>query len=395
MDKYTVKFVSTFFLVAAATAGVAMTNPLVPSGTQSHVAVQLVLDQVVAQGEVPGILAEISDGDTTWFGTAGVANLKTGQKLLSQDELRIGSTTKTFTAMVMLQLAAEGVLTLDDSVEQWLPSVVQGGGHNGAAITIRQLLQHTSGIFNYVLDQNLMSKYVGRAFLEHRTDVFRPKQLVQIAMTHPPDFAPGTDWEYSNTNYILAGMIIERATGRTFAAEVSRRIARPLALTGTYMPTDATLHGPHGRLYSKLFLTEPNAKIYDVTEMSPSSAWTAGGMVSTATDLNRFFGALLSGELLPPAQQREMFTGAQTKNWIPNTTYGLGISSIRLSCGVTVWGHGGAITGSWSYVYGTRNGARMVSQHINGDWSDQIGTFTSILQAEFCPDAQVDAKKKR
>lgn len=339
--------------------------------------VRRVLERAVAEGDVPGILAEISDGGETWFGAAGVAEVETGRAFLPQDRFRIGSTTKTFTATVVLQLAAERRLSLDDTVEKWLPGVVYGNGHDGGKITIRHLLRQTSGVFNYLLDLEKL----------FRRDRWRPDQLVEIAMTYPPDFEPGTDWRYSNTNFILAGMIIERATGGAFADAVSRRIAQPLGLTGTYMPDDPAVRGTHGRFYSKLYSTDPDAAIHDATEIDPSPFWAAGGMISTVGDLNRFFAALLGGRLLPPAQQGEMFTTVPTKDWIPDTMYGLGISSVKLSCGVTVWGHGGSILGSWSYTYGTRDGVRVVAQHMNGDWSDQIGISTDVLRAVFCPNS--------
>jgi D-alanyl-D-alanine carboxypeptidase len=111
----------------------------------------------------------------------------------------------------VLQLAADGELSLDDTVERWLPGVVHGSGHDGNKITIRHLLNQTSGIFNYVLDPEAVSRYVGLGFLEHRYDRYRPEQLVATAMSHPPAFEPGTNWGYSNTNFVLAGMIIEKA----------------------------------------------------------------------------------------------------------------------------------------------------------------------------------------
>jgi D-alanyl-D-alanine carboxypeptidase len=117
--------------------------------------------------------------------------------------------------------------------------------------------------------------------------------------------------------------------------------------------------------------------------------WAAGGMISTAGDLNRFFGALLGGRILPLDQQRDMFTTVPTRNWISNAAYGLGVSSVRLPCGETVWGMGGALFGSWSYAYGARDGEQMVTTNVNGDWSnggwdDPIGIFTDLLEAKFC-----------
>ncbi|GAA1023331.1 D-alanyl-D-alanine carboxypeptidase [Acrocarpospora pleiomorpha] len=345
--------------------------------------VQRVLGKAVTEGDVPGILAEIRDHHRRWFGSAGVADTAIGSKRRASHRFRIGSATKAFVATVMLQLVAERKVGLDDTVEKWLPGLVHGNGHDGAAVTIRQLLNHTSGIFDYLRDQGAVNQYPNPS----------PQQLVQIAMTHPASFQPGASWEYSQTNYALVGLIIERASGGALADEIARRIARPLGLAGTYLPggADTKILGPHSRHYTRLYQTGPDAPTYDVTELNTSPFWAAGGMISTAGDLNRFFGALLGGRLLPPAQQREMFTMVPTKDWLPDTTYGLGVSTVKLPCGTTVWGMGGAIYGSWSYAYGSRDGKHLVATNVNGDWAsgrwkDPIGIFNDVLQAEFCSD---------
>ncbi|MGC0417280.1 serine hydrolase domain-containing protein [Embleya sp. AB8] len=344
-------------------------------------AIRRVLEQAVTQGGLPGILVEVRDGERQWFATAGVADTGTGDERAQQDRFRIGSISKTFVATVVLQLAAEGRLSLDDTAEQWLPGVLDGHHHDGAGVSIRMLLNHTSGIFNYTDDREAL----------HRYETHSPESLVRIAISHPLTFPSGSGWAYSNTNYVLAGMIIERVTGRALAAEITRRISSPLGLTGTYLPhgVDPTIDGPHSRHYTKLFRTDPGAPIHDATELDSSMFWAAGGMISTAGDLNRFFGALLGGRLLPPDRQRDMFTTVPTRDWIANTAYGLGVSSVRLPCGETVWGMGGALFGSWSYAYGTRDGAQMVTINVNGDWCDggwhdPIGIFTDLLQATFC-----------
>lgn len=372
-------------LTLASTANTALACPV-------HPAVQRVLDRATTEAGLPGILAEIRDEHGRWFGTAGTAELGTNRKRRAQDRFRIGSTAKTFTATVLLQLVAEGTLSLDDTVEKWLPGVVHGNGHDGSRITVRQLLNQTSGIFNYAMDPELVSQFFGLPFLRHRFDTVTPEQLVRIAMRHPPAFAPGTDWGYSNTNYTLVGLIIERASGSMLADQITRRIIRPLGLSGTYVPPadDPSIHGPHGRHYSKLMLPNPDAAIYDVTEQSPSGGWAAGDLISTVGDLDRFFGALLSGKLLPPAEQLAMFMTIPTHGWIDHSTYGLGMSSVTLACGTTVWGMGGALNGSWAYTYGTRDGGHLLSTNVNGDWAggtwqNPIGVFTDVLQAEFCP----------
>ncbi|MFF3111294.1 serine hydrolase domain-containing protein [Kitasatospora sp. NPDC057904] len=387
-------------VLSATAATPALATPaLAASAAKSgHDGVQKVLDRAVAEGGLPGAVAEVRDGHRHWYGGAGVADTATGRARHTQDRFRIGSTTKTFVATVVLQLAAEGRLSLDDSVDRWLPGVVDGPGYQPDRITVRQLLNHTSGVFNYVMDEDVQRKAGGPAFLRHRFDDYTPAQLVGIAMHHRPDFAPGTGWTYSDTNYVLAGLIVERATGTTLAEQIEQRISVPLGLGGTYTsaPSDITVHGPHGREYTRLGDPHPDAPVYDVTELSPSWGWASGDMISTVGDLDTFFAALLGGRLLPPAQQREMFTMIPTppKTWIENTAYGLGVSSIKLSC-TTVWGMGGAINGSWTYTYGSRDGRHLLSTNVNGDWTNgtwksgawPIGVFTDELEAEFCPSA--------
>ncbi|MCP3802233.1 beta-lactamase family protein [Allokutzneria sp. A3M-2-11 16] len=319
--------------------------------------------QGVLERAVPGILVEVQDGDRRWFGAAGVADTATGAPRLPEHRFRIGSTTKTFVATVLLQLVAENRLSLDDAVERWVPGV---GG-----VSVRQLLNHTSGIFSYTNDQEALSQH------EHYT----PEMLVKIAMSYPADFAPGTGWGYSNTNYVLAGMIIERVTGARLDEEIGGRIALP----GTYLPSDEKIRGPHSRHYTRLYDPDPNAPIHDVTELDGSPFWAAGAMISTAGELNRFFGELLGGRLLPPELMREMTTTVPTKDWIDNTAYGLGLVELRLSSGVVVWGMAGSIFGSWTYTFGTRDGRHVLSANMNGDWTDAIGIFTDLLEAEFSP----------
>ncbi|GII32852.1 serine hydrolase domain-containing protein [Planotetraspora mira] len=329
---------------------------------RGHAEIQRALDQAVADGGGPGIVAEIRDGHATpWFGTAGVADMTTGRKRQPREHFRVGSFTKAFTGTVVLQLAAEGKSTLDDTVATWLPGVVEESlGADGTEITIRQLLNHTSGLPDAILGQ----------------ETPRPEE-------------PGKRFIYSKVNYNLAGMIVERATGSTLVDEIERRIARPLRLTGTYLPGgEQTIRDPHARHYSKLGQTGSEAEIHDVTEMDLSWAWAAGGMISTTSDLHRFLSALLHGDLLPPAQQKEMFTTVSTEGsgWVPNTRYGLGVYSQTLPCGATVWGGGGFIQGSMSYVMGNRQGTRTMVSNVNGDWSDFLETFTKLFETGFCPD---------
>jgi D-alanyl-D-alanine carboxypeptidase len=360
-----------------------------------HAGVQSVLDLAVSEAGLPGAVAQVENGGSTWFGQAGTADLNTGRTLAPQDRFRIGSTTKTFVSTLLLQLEAQHRLSLDDSVEHWLPGLVDGNGYDGSRITIRQLLNHTSGIANFADGQLQQDEFVGLPFLQHRFDSFTPRQLVELATANKPDFAPGTGWKYSDTNYVLAGMIVEQVTGQSLAQELNERIIEPLHLKSTYEPTgdDTGIHGPHGRFYSKLMVPGDSTPFYDVTDLNPSWGYGSGDIISTTGDLNTFFRALLEGRLLPPAQQGEMFTTVDPgKNWIAKAHYGLGVASIDLSCGA-VWGMGGAIDGSWSYTFGSRDGRHMLSTETNGDWSNgrwasvyggPIPLFTAELEAEFC-----------
>ncbi|MER6381958.1 serine hydrolase domain-containing protein [Streptomyces sp. NPDC001250] len=344
-----------------------------------HDATRKAVDAAVAAG-VPGVTATVREAHGTWSATAGVGDLRTGKPRSTADRYRVASITKTFVATVLLQLEAEGRLSLDDTVDKWLPGVVEGHGHDGRHITVRQLLNHTSGIYNYLADADFQRAYfTADGFSKHRYDTVDARDLVAIAMRHKPDFAPGTSWTYSNTNYVLAGMVIEKVTGRPYAAEISRRVIRPLRLTATSVPgTKVTLPQPSSRAYSKF--RDPSGPTYDVTTLNPSIASSAGEMISDSADLDRFYGALLGGKLLPPEQLKEMKTTVDTRI-APDVRYGLGLMDTRLTCGVHVWGHTGGIHGSSSEVATTPDGRHSVAVNFNGDWS---GDTTSVLEGEFC-----------
>ncbi|MEG3632066.1 serine hydrolase domain-containing protein [Streptomyces poriticola] len=328
---------------------------------------------------VPGVTLTARDRYRPWAATAGAGDLRTGEPRSTRDRYRVGSITKTFVATVLLQLEAEGRLSLDDTVDRWLPGLVEGNGHDGTRITLRQLLNHTSGIYSYTSDEEFGRTYLLKeGFFRHRYDTVPPDRLVAIAMRHEPDFAPGTSWSYSNTNYVLAGMVIEKVTGDPYATEIRRRIIEPLHLRATSLPgTRVTVPQPSSRAYSKL--AEPaTGPTYDVTRLNPSIAGAAGEMVSDSADLNRFYTALLRGRLLPAAQLAEMTDAVQVQDGIG---YGLGLMRTELSCGVAVWGHGGGIHGSVSEAVTTKDGRHSLAFNFNGDWA---GDTAAVVEAEFC-----------
>ncbi|CAM5692588.1 Putative D-alanyl-D-alanine carboxypeptidase [Streptomyces alboniger] len=240
------------------------------------------LRALVASDGVPAALASVEDRDgRTRTHTAGVGDLATGAKVPRDGQVRIGSNTKAFTAVLVLQLAGEGRIGLDTPIETYLPGLVRGKGIDSGRITVRRLLQHTSGLPNYV------------KYLADDIRYYAPRDLLDLALQHEAEFPPGEGWAYSNTNYVLAGLLVEKVTGHPLADELDRRVIGPLGLRHTYFPApgDATIRGPHPKGYDRDAAGTP----VDVTEYDPSWGWAAGQMISTNSDLNRFYGALLGG----------------------------------------------------------------------------------------------------
>ncbi|MER5786874.1 serine hydrolase domain-containing protein [Streptomyces sp. NPDC001980] len=383
MSVRTTLVAATALALSAALAGPALAAPAGPAPTAAaagHQATRKAIEAAVRDG-VPGATATARDGHGTWSATAGVGDIRTGAPRSPSDHYRVGSITKTFVATVLLQLEAEGRLSLDDTVDKWLPGVVSGHGNDGRRITVRQLLNHTSGIFNYTADDDFGRTYFLKdGFFKHRYDTLTPAGLVAIATQHEPAFAPGTSWAYSNTNYVLAGMVIKAVTGRSYAQEITDRVIKPLHLTGTSLPgTRTTVPRLSSRAYSKLAETT-TGPTYDVTALNPSMASSAGEMISTSADLTRFYEALLRGRLLPAHQLKEMKTTTPVPG-DPNSAYGLGLIEVTLPCGVRVWGHDGGIHGSSSTAATTPDGRHALALNFNADWT---GDKDAVAEAEFC-----------
>ncbi|MFD7013166.1 serine hydrolase domain-containing protein [Streptomyces sp. NPDC059928] len=368
-------------VAVVATGLTAAPAALAAPSVSGHRATQRALDAEVAAGAV-GVTAEAVDKYGVWRGTSGVGDRTSGKLSGPEDRYRIGSITKTFVATVLLQLEAEGRLSLDDAVDHWLPGVVRGHGHDGRRITLRQVLDHTSGIYDVTSDPDFAKMAFTTDFLAHRYDTWTPAQLVDVAMRHQPDFAPGTSWKYSNTNYILAGLVIEKATGRTYGDEIRDRIINPLQLHGTSVPgTDPRMPRPSSRAYSKLSQDPDAQRVYDVTQINPSLTSSAGEMISDSADLTRFYRALLGGRLLPKSQLDEMKTTVTEGPDKTDKSYGLALMKVQLPCGTTVWGHSGGIHGSSSLAVTTEDGRHALALNFNSDWA---GDTTKVLKAEFC-----------
>ena len=355
--------VAVLLLVAGAAVLWSRDRPAAPASVQAPqatrppadpAALQRQLDGVVETG-TPGMVALVRSGHQTWQGASGLGDLATKRPARAGDRFRIGSVTKSFVATVALQLVGEDKLGLDDHLERWLPGLVP----NGDDITVRQLLNHTSGLYDYTDD------------LPEPPRPFQPRELVAIATGHRPLFAPGNRFSYSNTNYILAGLVIERAGGQPLATQLQQRIFGPLDLGDTELPvTEQALASPYVHGYAPRDkdwrVTDGPAGLLDVTKMDPSWAWAAGAMVSTTADLAHFYQALLGGQLLDPKQLQAMQTTVDASQQFGHgVRYGLGLTLLRPGCATDLWGHGGALAGYRTTAFSTKDADRQLVATTN------------------------------
>ncbi|MFH1149236.1 MAG: serine hydrolase domain-containing protein [Actinomycetota bacterium] len=301
------------------------------------------LDRLVAmmmeQYGIPGAVAGAwVPGEGTWTTAAGKADTKTGSSEAEDLRFRAGSITKTFVATVILQLADEDKLSLQDKLDQYVEGFTYGD-----QITIKQLLNHTSGVFGYDDAPGFTQESVHDQQRRWTTD-----ELLELAKSGQPYFPPGQQWRYGNSNYLLLGLIAEKVTGGDIAGEVKRRIIEPLGLSSTVFPVDSSMGGEHSHGYvawDGRFGMPDTDTPSDVTNMNPSWAWAAGAMISDLEDLHRWAKALATGELISPEMQKERLECVD----IPGAEaiegkYGLGIYSMG-----GLVGHDGML---WGYNCG-------------------------------------------
>lgn len=365
-------------VVAAAVVGTALvllTSVAAASAGKSG-SPQTSVDELVAAG-APGAVLLVRDGAKSTVFSAGVADLATSRPIRARDRYRIASLTKTFTATVVLQLVAEGRLRMSDSIERWLPGLVP----NGRNITIRHLLGHTSGLFDFEQDPRLVEPYLD-GDLGH---YWSAKERLALATSHEPLYPPGqtTTSTYSNTNYTVLGLIVEAATHRAIGSQLGRRIFEPLGLSATSYPVRrTTIDGSHAHGY--FLLGRP--PLADVTEFSPSIAGAGGAIVSTVEDVAAFYRALLSGRLLEPAQLKAMKTTLPVNGDL-GQQYGLGIERVDTACG-PAWGHSGGFPGYLTYAWSSESGARQSVLMVNIDPGAMpeggMPAFFKALTAGYC-----------
>ena len=311
--------------------------------------------QAIADSGFAGVQVRVHDRRGDWAGSAGVRELGEAAKPSTNGRFRIGSNTKTFVATVVLQLVGEGRVGLDASVSGYLPEYGLD-----RRITVRMLLQHTSGLFDYtgaVLPDGTFVPGIplaGQEFVDNRFHTYQPEELVRFGLSKPALFEPGTDWGYTNINYVLAGLLIEKVTGRPYGDELGRRILRPLKLRDTVVPgTRSGIPGPHAHGYYR-YQDAGQWKVVDISRQNPSWASSAGELISTTKDLHTFFAALLGGKLLPAPLLAEMSKPH------PKGGYGLGVwvQDTGPNCaGVILKGMGG-FHGYGTIMASTRDGSR-------------------------------------
>lgn len=305
----------------------------------------------VAEAGAPGVLLLVRDGSEIRSGVRGVADRDRARPVRAGDRFRVGSVTKTFVATVVLQLVGEGRVWLGDTVEEWLPGLVPGGRR----ITVRHLLSHRSGLFDYVEDPKVFAPYA-----QEPAHAWDPRRLVEIAVAHPPPFPPGQRFAYSSTNYLLLGLIVEAATGTPLEQQLRERIFEPLGLRQTtFAPRFVSgpyIHGHRAPSHQGVITGPP----VDTSRQAATWTWAAGAIVSSADDLRRFFATLLEGRLLPPGLLREMETLVPAGR----LRYGLGLAVFPTPCG-DAWGHTGNVQGTVTVAWNRRDASRQIVLVVN------------------------------
>ncbi|QUQ62466.1 serine hydrolase domain-containing protein [Kutzneria sp. CA-103260] len=332
-------------LVAAMTLTVAAPT-MAQAAPNTHEGTQALLNQ--ALGAAPGAAVFAGDATGSWTLSAGTGNTTANTPIQPTDHFRVGSQTKTFTAAVVLQLVDEGKVALDAPIERYLPGVVDGNGYDGNTITVRELLQHESGIptnDNQQPQANPDGTYTLAA-------------VVRDGLRLKPDSTPGTKFEYSNTNFQIAGMLIEKITGMSVVDAITSRIITPLGLTDTTFPAGGvhTLPAPYAHGYAGQRIGPFFYWFDNTTNFEPSIYSTAGAIQSTMTDMTKFDLALASGKVVSPASLAEMRRTVPMAGAPAGYDYGLGLIGHALSCGGEAWGHAGNVLGYATWTVATDDG---------------------------------------
>lgn len=365
-------------LAPATAASAAPATPTAPAGPATPApdmdGVTAALNSAMANG-APGAMARFTGPDGVRTRTAGARDRVSGEAMDTRARFRIGSVSKTFSSVVLLQLVDEGRLELDAPVNHYLPGLLPDD-----RITVRHLLTHRSGLADYT--EAMFAKTVP-GFEAVRNRVFTYQELVDLSLAEPRTTEPGVAYKYSNANFVVVGMLIENATGTSVAKQYEQRIIKPLKLRHTsYVHPETRIRGTHVRGY--LHPDEVGAPLVDSTEQTVSWAQSAGAVISDPADLNTFTTALMRGRLLSPRMLDAMTTVTPT-DATQTRFYGLGLRRYDLSCGTQVYGHTGTVQGFYTYAFATRDGRRALSAMANTSNRGAANTaLGGTLEAAFC-----------
>ncbi|MEU8653952.1 serine hydrolase domain-containing protein [Streptomyces sp. NPDC048737] len=299
-------------------------------------------------------LVRVGGTDGTWRGSAGVHDLASGRPADPHARFRAGSVTKVVTAAAVLKLAARGETDLDRPVQHYLPGLLGG---DFRPVTVRQLLNHTSGI--------PAGDGLGDTFAElyaHRFDTLTPQAVVASAAAKGPEFRPGRKQHYLNINYTILGLLIEKVTGRPYASAATALVLAPAGMRDTYFPgTDPHIAGPHNHGYQAVRKADGTTDLVDVTEWNQADRFAAGDMISTTADLERLLTSLFGGRIVPRPQLREMFTLPAR---VEGATYSAGLQRFEHG-GRVYWLKTGGRYGYNAIVAGTRDLDRTLVYSVN------------------------------
>lgn len=355
---------TTLLLTTALPAASAGTGT-VPSaaGSLDRATLRTTLDAVHEAG-MYGAYSSVREGSERWTGAAGLADVDTKRPVTPGMRQRVGSISKTFTAVAVLQQVERGRIRLDAPVADYLPDLVPG--ERGREITVRMLLNHTSGIGDYVVGAfPSLAQGSTSSLDEERFRSIRPGELVRLGLEAPATGRPGElPGSYSNTNYVIAGLILEKVTGQDAGTYLTRNVIHRAGLRHTTYPRTPYIKGPHARMYESWYGLIDPPRDYSVYDMSWAS--TAGAIVSTTDDLNRFYRALLEGRLIGQAALDEMRRTVPVRVGAAVLDhYGLGIYALDVpGCG-RLWGHDGAVFGAGTIALSSPDGERQVALGFN------------------------------
>jgi D-alanyl-D-alanine carboxypeptidase len=349
--------------VAAMLAACGGSNPgsgsakVAPDATKLTTAIR----GVMAKASIPGAIVGVwRKGDQPYVQAFGVRDTQTRQPMATDLYMRIGSETKTFTITALLQLVDQGKVGLDDPIGKFITGVPDGN-----VVTIRQLAEMRSGLASYTANPAFVAKLQA-----HPRAPWTPQELLSYAFSQPALFAPGSSFNYSNTNTVLLGLVVEKLSGQALHTYIEQHILVPEHLNHTSFPTDASFPTPNAHGYTR---QTPDGQTADATDWNPSWGWAAGAMISDLSDLHAWAKILATGGLLKPATQveREKFLTAQGMG---TAGYGLGMFSVG------GWiGHNGSLPGyQTAAVYLPAQQATMVVL-VNSDTPYQGSPLSTLL----------------